>query len=143
MFSLHFPPLWYIIRKKTCIGGMTTELNNAKRERFCREYLIDLNGAAAAVRAGYAEKSAAQQACRLLRNDNIQRRIAELAQEVKSRSSADAAEVMEYLTKIMRGEIDVKGGQVRAAELLAKRFGLLNEKLTISAAARCIIIDDI
>ena len=119
------------------------ELNNAKRERFCREYVIDLNGAAAAVRAGYAEKSAAVTACRLLRNDNIKRRIAELADEIKARSTADAAEVMEYLSKVMRGEIEAKGGQVRAAELLAKRYGLLNEKLTINGAVRCTIIDDI
>ena len=30
----------------------------AKQEAFCREYLIDLNGTQAAIRAGYSEKSA-------------------------------------------------------------------------------------
>lgn len=29
-----------------------------KQDRFCREYLIDFNGAQAAIRAGYSEKSA-------------------------------------------------------------------------------------
>jgi phage terminase small subunit len=43
-----------------------------KQERFCEEYLIDLNGTQAAVRAGYSEKTAKEQAARLLTNVNLQ-----------------------------------------------------------------------
>ena len=42
------------------------------RERtFVREYLVDLCGTKAAVRAGYSEKSAASQASRLLRKPEV------------------------------------------------------------------------
>lgn len=42
------------------------------RERtFVREYMRDLNGTQAAIRAGYSEKSAASQASRLLRKSEV------------------------------------------------------------------------
>lgn len=40
---------------------------------FVREYMIDLNGTQAAIRAGYAEKTAASRASRLLRDSKIRR----------------------------------------------------------------------
>lgn len=42
-----------------------------KQERFVGEYLIDLNGAAAAIRAGFAPRSAKVTASRLLTNVNL------------------------------------------------------------------------
>ncbi len=44
-----------------------------KQALFAREYLVDLNGTQAAIRAGYSKKTAASQAERLLRNVEIQR----------------------------------------------------------------------
>lgn len=44
----------------------------AKQQRFCDEYLIDLNATQAAIRAGYAEKRAAEQAYQLLRKTTVQ-----------------------------------------------------------------------
>ena len=48
-------------------------MNNmtAKQERFVAEYLIDLNATQAAIRAGYAEKGAAVEGCRLLAKPKI------------------------------------------------------------------------
>ena len=40
----------------------------AKQKRFAAEYVIDHNGAQAAIRAGYAEKQAKSHASRMLRN---------------------------------------------------------------------------
>ncbi|MEX0285098.1 MAG: terminase small subunit [Paracoccaceae bacterium] len=42
-----------------------------KQQRFVEEYLIDLNGTQAAIRAGYSEKTAPEQASRLLRNVKV------------------------------------------------------------------------
>ena len=39
---------------------------NEKRTRFCQEYIKDLNGSAAAIRAGYSDKTARQEAYKLL-----------------------------------------------------------------------------
>ena len=56
-----------------------------KEERFCLEYVTDYNGAAAARRAGYAEKSAAKQACRLLSRPEVMAYIRALQKEQRER----------------------------------------------------------
>lgn len=43
-----------------------------KQERFVQEYLVDLNATQAAIRAGYSEKTAREQASQLLSKLNIQ-----------------------------------------------------------------------
>ena len=55
-----------------------------RKARFVTEYLVDCNGAAAAVRAGYAPGSAKVAASRLLTSDNHVRRA------IKGRQEADA-----------------------------------------------------
>ena len=58
---------------------MNTQKLTPKRSRFVDEYLIDLNGAGAYVRAGYKAKNdnvAAVEASRLLRIPNIQMAVA-------------------------------------------------------------------
>jgi phage terminase small subunit len=49
-----------------------------KQERFCKEYMIDLNATQAANRAGYSKKTAEEQGCRLLRNVKVQKRLSKL-----------------------------------------------------------------
>ena len=44
--------------------------SNVKQSRFVREYAVDCNGAAAAVRAGYSPRSAKVTASRLLTKAN-------------------------------------------------------------------------
>ena len=51
-----------------------TELS-ARQQRFCDEYLIDLNASAAARRAGYSERSAGTQGSRLLDNPAVRQYI--------------------------------------------------------------------
>lgn len=43
-----------------------------KQRRFVREWLVDMNGTRAAVRAGYSEKSAANTASRLMKDPDVQ-----------------------------------------------------------------------
>lgn len=43
-----------------------------KQQRFCDEYLIDLNATQAAIRAGYSEKRASEQAYQLLQKTTVQ-----------------------------------------------------------------------
>lgn len=43
-----------------------------KQKRFVREWLIDMNGTRAAIRAGYSEKSAANTASRLMKDPAVQ-----------------------------------------------------------------------
>lgn len=46
-----------------------------KQQRFVEEYLVDLNGTQAAIRAGYSEKTAGQQAWDHLKKPEIQRAV--------------------------------------------------------------------
>ena len=57
-------------------------------------------------------------------------------------SVADAGEVLEALTSILRREEDVKPSEVlRAAELLGKRYGLFGEGADDRSEAPRIVID--
>lgn len=48
-----------------------TKAITEKQKRFVREWLIDMNGTRAAIRAGYSEKSAAQTANRLMKLEEV------------------------------------------------------------------------
>lgn len=63
---------------------------NDKQDLFCREYIKDWNGAAAAIRAGYSKRTAASQASRLLTKVNISARIGKAMQNRVERVEVDA-----------------------------------------------------
>ncbi|ADM26678.1 phage terminase small subunit [Pseudoalteromonas phage H105/1] len=64
------------------------ELTN-KQQAFCEEYLIDLNGTQAAIRAGYSEKTANRIASQLLSKLDIQSAIQELKISRSERTQTD------------------------------------------------------
>lgn len=66
----------------------------AQQQLFVEEYIIDLNGTQAAIRAGYAESSARATASRLLTIDNIQNAIAEARKEQQKRTQITADRVL-------------------------------------------------
>lgn len=140
-----------------------------KQKRFADEYLIDCN-ATRAYKAAYpsVKKDAVAQAngSRLLLNDMVKSYIEEQLEKLHDAKTADAKEVMEYLTAVLRGEtqseivvIEGEGDGVsvartmnkapdereklKAAELLGKRFGLFKDNVNVSGSAAVQIIDDI
>lgn len=76
----------------------------AKQQRFCDEYLIDLNATQAAIRAGYSEKTARQIGTENLSKPSIREYIDERMKEKEAALVADQDEVMKYLTSVMRRE---------------------------------------
>lgn len=126
---------------------------NAKQRRFCDEYLIDCNATQAAIRAGYSKKTANEQAARLLANVSIKSYIDEQLERIHNEKTADAQEVLEYLTSVMRGEyteqtlklvgegvqaiteIDVAAKErLKAAELIGKRYGIWKDSVDVKGA---------
>ncbi len=77
---------------------------NARQERFCDEYLIDLNATQAAIRAGYSARTANEQGARLLAKVSVQENIRKKMQQKESELIADQDEVLRYLTAVMRRE---------------------------------------
>jgi len=76
-----------------------------KQEKFCIEFAKCGNARQAYINAGYKHKKDSTtdvNACRLLKNDKVKARLAELAEEVKNNSIADIQEMQEALTKIIR-----------------------------------------
>jgi phage terminase small subunit len=69
-------------------------------ERFAREYVIDLNGEQAAIRAGYAPKSAKVTASRLLTKATVKAIIAELAKQQADKLDLKAEKVLRELSLI-------------------------------------------
>lgn len=126
-----------------------------KQKRFCDEYLIDCNDTRAYKTVYKNVKSdvvAATNGGRLLRNAEVQKYIAEQMEEIHNEKTADAQEVIEYLTSVLRGEstaqeIVVEGTgdgcseartmekspsekeRLKAAELLGKRYALFTDKV--------------
>lgn len=130
-----------------------------KQKRFCDEYLIDCN-ATRAYKTVYqnvkSDEVARRAGSRLLTNVDVKKYIADRLEEIHSEKTADAQEVIEYLTSVLRGksssvEIVVEGTgdgcseartiekapsekeRLKAAELLGKRYGLYTEKVDVEA----------
>lgn len=135
---------------------------NERQMRFVDEYMIDLNATQAAIRAGYSVKTAYSQGQRLLKNVEIKTELAEQMEKVRSLKIADATEIMEYLTSVMRGESEaevvvVEGcgegfssartmqkapdekEKLKAAELLGKRYNMFNDKLNVDGVIPVVI----
>lgn len=93
---------------------------NAKQERFCQEYLIDLNATQAAIRAGYSQETARSIGHENLTKPDISDRIAELQAERAENLKIDASYVLKQAVEIhrrcmqeVRPLTDRKGEQIR------------------------------
>lgn len=71
----------------------------ARQRRFVDEYLTCRNGAEAARRAGYAERSARITACRLLTKANIKAALAVKEQELNKLAQIDKIRVVNELVR--------------------------------------------
>ena len=126
-----------------------------KQKLFCEEYLKDkeLNATQAYLRVYKNVKSdsvASVMASKLMSKAEIKEYIQERLDLIHDQNTADAKEVMEYLTSVMRGKSEsevlkldgdgyqsvIKKGpeekdRLKAAELLGKRFGLFKDGVSL------------
>lgn len=130
---------------------------NVKQEAFCLHYAKTGNATEAYKKAGYeakTERAIYSNANRLIKNEKVQARLKELADEIASDKIAGIKEIQEYLTSVMRGqtqaEIVVVEGcgdgyseartmrkapdekeRLKAAETLAKMQGGFDTKMQV------------
>lgn len=94
---------YYAKRKK-----VNDVITNEKHKKFADEWLIDMNGTRA-YKVAYPhikkDTTAKAAASRLLTDVNVKAYIDERLEEIKNERTADAQEVMEFLTSVMRGEV--------------------------------------
>lgn len=130
------------------------ELKNKKHEKFCNEYIKDMNATQAAIRAGYSEKTAGAQASKLLKIVNIKARVSELREAYFNENIMTAQQVEYELTRIALGlsnekQVVIEGtgegcseariidkppdekSRLKALELMAKRHRILSGDTTI------------
>ena len=86
---------------------------NEKQKQFCEEYIIDLNGTQAAIRAGYSKKTARAIANELLTKLDIQKYIQEIKNERSERVKYSQDE-------LMRDILEVKNRCMQANPVLDK-----------------------
>ncbi len=89
-------------KKKTATEQQLTD----RQERFCREYVVDLNATQAAIRAGYSSKTANRIATKILSKAVIKKKIAQLQSEIAKRTEITADMVVRELAAI--GFADVR-----------------------------------
>ena len=123
-----------------------------KEAKFIDNYIATGNGRQSVIEAGYKTKAPHLYAYNLLKKVYIAEEINHRLDEIKSQKTADAVEILEYLTSVMRGEIKDQFGleaplseRTKAAQELAKRQIDIPNKLdkTLGKGARVVIVDDI
>ncbi|MFQ7235908.1 MAG: terminase small subunit [Enterococcus hulanensis] len=140
-------------------------IKNEKHQIFADEWLKDMNGTRA-YKVAYPhikkDTTAKANASRLLTDANVKSYIDEQLEKMHNERTADAQEVLEYLTSVMRGEekdqtliglgegaqgvteIDVGAkDRIKAAELLGKRHALFTDKVDIDGNIGVTILDDV
>lgn len=99
-------------------AGMAKGLT-PRQERFCVEYLVDLNAAQAAARAGYSARTARVQGSALLAQPMVRARVEVLKRERNARVRVEAdyvlARLMELDAMDVRDVLDEHGGMLPLA----------------------------
>lgn len=119
-----------------------------KERIFADEYIKTTNATQSAITAGYSEKTARSKGSQLLTKINVRQYIEAVMNERSKDTIATADEVLEYLTRVVRGEekdafgLDVSvADKTKAAELLGKRHMLFTDKVKLDAEIEIDISD--
>ena len=119
-----------------------------KQKRFIDYYIEKANGTEAAKLAGYKGNNLNRIASQNL--SKLDKYIKVKLQEKENNRIASQDEVLQYLTKVMRGEEKDQFGldaslqdRTKCAELLGKRYGTFVEKKEFSGNYTVELVDDV
>lgn len=132
-----------------------------KQKAFADYYIESSNATQSAIKAGYSKKTARAIGTENLAKPYIKAYIDERMAEKDAKRIASQDEVLEFLTKVLRGEVEEEialgegmgsqrlemkelGGKdrLKAAELLGKRYSLWTEKQQVEMITP-IFVDDV
>ena len=132
-----------------------------KQKKFADEYIKTGNATQSAINAGYSKKTAQQMGAENLLKPVIKSYIDKRMKELEEEAIADQAEILKYLTRIIRDEereeVLVNVGnfeqeiqtmkvatkdKIKAAELIGKRYGSWTDKVDLSSDLTLIFEDD-
>lgn len=108
-------------------------LKDPRQEKFCQ--LMAAGGKTqeqAAIEAGYSERSARQQAARLLTNDNICDRMNELRGIQEEEVADELHRLKDFWLDVMEDEEERMNDRLKASELYGKSIAAFVEKREVS-----------
>ncbi len=124
-----------------------------KQKSFANLYIETGNATQSYMDAGYKatkREVAEANARKLLGKYSVQKYIEDRMQELQQNSIASQEEVLQYLTKVMRGEEKDQFGldaslqdRTKCAELLGKRYGTFVDKKEVSGDYIVELVDDV
>ena len=104
---------------------------NERQKAFADYYIQTGNATEAAIKAGYSEKTARSIGAENLTKHDISAYIKERLDEQSEKRVADANEVIEFYTAVMRGEVKDQFGldaslsdRLKAGDALMKRYAV-------------------
>ena len=110
--------------------------------RFCEEYVVDNNGGAAAVRAGYSESSSRVTAHTLLHKEECQAEIQRLRDEHSSRTNLSVEYIITHLMSEATDKVDgTSSSRVAALDKLAKYKGMYTERVEMKSDQNITMIE--
>lgn len=132
---------------------------NEKQKQFCEEFIIDFNGAQAAIRAGYSKRSAKQIAFEHLTKPDLQAYIKELIENRNERTRITQDEVIRDIIEVKNRcmqkvpvfSLDENGnnlwkfdaqGANKALDMLAKHTGLYEVDNKQKAGFNIVVADE-
>lgn len=103
---------------------------NPKQKRFAQEYVVDMNGTQAAIRAGYSKKTAGQIAERMLKKVEVRELVQAAVQKRDQRVEISQDRILLELERVAFGDVrSVVSWTSRSVTLIP------SDKLTEDAAA--------
>jgi len=117
---------------------------NPKQAAFCKEYVIDLNGSQAAIRAGYKAKASKEQASVMLTKANIQQEVQRLQAIKSERNDISADTVIQDIKDIIADamKIDSTGSMsshtaaLKGYELLGRHLAMWTDKKVVDSTVK-------
>ena len=103
-----------------------------KRQAFVREYIIDHNGTQAAIRAGYSEKTAKQQASRLLSNVYIAKCISKIRTARVNALDFGKDDLIAYRISVIESPTASEKEKAQAATALQKIWGMERNEINVN-----------
>lgn len=142
---------------------VTFENLTIKQRNLLNEYILTGNLKQSSIRAGYSPKTSMGKLSTFLKSEVAQEFITKRIKEMEREKVANQEEVLEFLTRVMRGQEDdptlvgvEENGEanvvylrvstserIQAAKLLGKRYGTFVERVDMQHNGAVMFVDDI
>jgi phage terminase small subunit len=123
------------VRRALVKGDMNALIKalSVRQKRFAEEYIIDFNGSAAVIRAGYSPNYSDRQAHLLLHHDGVAAYIDHLTRSKESKIvSVNPDYVIQQVTAIIGKDGAKDSDRLRGLELLARHLGMFIERTELT-----------